>query len=200
MLGVVPAKRSAHAIVDLLASVKAQLDGRAPDLVTTDEFAVYPRILRLTWPPPPKGERSPDPLTYAQVRKTRGDNGRVTKIETTLVRGTGRSLAEALNRSSASTAVNTAFVERHNATDRHRNARKARQTYRFSKDWTMHAAVTYLACYTYNFCWPVRTLRGRPPSPQAPHPPRTPAMAAGLTDHVWPLNEWLRHPTPGLSN
>jgi hypothetical protein len=24
--------------------------------------------------------------------------------------------------------------------------------------------------------------------------PRTPAMAAGLTDHVWSLNEWLTCP------
>ena len=41
-------------------------------------------------------------------------------------------------------AVSTAFVERPNGTDRRRNARKARKTYRFSKEWRFHEAVTYL--------------------------------------------------------
>jgi hypothetical protein len=50
-------------------------------------------------------------------------------------------------------------VERENGTDRHRNARKARETYRSSKDWWIHEAVTYLTMYAYNVCWPVRTLR-----------------------------------------
>ena len=41
----------------------------------------------------------------------------------------------------------------------------------------MHKAVTYFTMYSYNFCWPVRTLQrlGRQ---------RTPAMSAGLADHV----------------
>ena len=59
----------------------------------------------------------------------------------------------------SSRAINTAFVERQNGTDRHRNARKVRKTYRFSKDWRYHEAVTYFTLYSYNFCWPVRTLR-----------------------------------------
>ena len=63
--------------------------------------------------------------------------------------------------SRVSRAINTAFVERQNGTDRHRNARKARKTYRFSKDWRYHEAVTYLTLYSYNFCWPVRTLAVR---------------------------------------
>ena len=31
--------------------------------------------------------------------------------------------------------------------------------YRFSKDWRCIEAVTYFTLYSYNFCWPVRTLR-----------------------------------------
>ena len=37
-------------------------------------------------------------------------------------------------------------------------ARCARR-YGFSKDWEVHEAVTYFTMYSYNFCWPVRTLR-----------------------------------------
>ena len=59
-----------------------------------------------------------------------------------------------------------AFVERDNGTDRHRNARKTRKTYCFSKDWDIHKAVTYFTMYSYphallsqdsNGGWPVRT-------------------------------------------
>ena len=95
--------------------------------------------------------------------------------------------------SKVSRAINTAFVERENGTDRHRNARKARKTYRFSKDWRYHEAVTYLSLYSYNFCWPVRTL-ARQGRSRAAGVRRSPAMAAGLTDHVWSMSEWLSRP------
>ncbi len=55
-----------------------------------------------------------------------------------------------------------------------------------------HGAVTYFTIYTYNFCWPVRTLRQQGPDGQWLL--QTPAMAAGLTDHVWSLWEWLTFP------
>ncbi len=67
-----------------------------------------------------------------------------------------------------------------------------RKTYRFSKDWRMHEAMTNLTMYSYNFCWPVRTLRER--TPGGARRKRTPAMAAGLADHVWSLQEWLTFP------
>jgi len=57
--------------------------------------------------------------------------------------------------------VSTSYLERHNGTDRQRNARKARKTYRFSKDYEVHEALSYFTLYSYNFCWPVRTLRKR---------------------------------------
>ena len=56
----------------------------------------------------------------------------------------------------------------------------------------MHEAVSYFSLYSYNFCWPVRTLRVR--GTDGAWQPRTPAMSAGLTDHVWSLREWLTLP------
>ena len=88
--------------------------------------------------------------------------------------------------------IRTSYLERHNATDRHRNARKGRKTYRFSKDWETHEAMTTFTMYSYNFCWAVRTLR-QEVAPKV-YRPRTPAMAAGLADHVWSLEEWLTLP------
>src|SRR5262249_27190576 len=90
-------------------------------------------------------------------------------------------------------AASTSYLERQNGTDRHRNARKGRKTYRFSKDWDAHEALTCLTLFSYNFCWPVRTLRQR--TGPGHWRPQTPAMAAGLTDHVWTFEEWLSLPS-----
>ena len=92
--------------------------------------------------------------------------------------------------------MNVSFVERHNGTDRHRNARKHRGTYCFSKDWQMHEAMTWFTMYSYNFCWPVRTLASL--DAVGVRHPRTPAMAAGLADHVWTLSEWITVPVRQL--
>jgi hypothetical protein len=88
--------------------------------------------------------------------------------------------------------ISTSYVERQNATDRHRNARKGRKTYCFSKDYQMHRALTYLTTYSYKCCWPVRTPRKE--IGKRRYERRTPALAAGLTDHVWSLSEWLAFP------
>jgi hypothetical protein len=101
-------------------------------------------------------------------------------------------VAGALERSRASRTIHTAFVERHHGTDRHHNARESRRTYRFSKDWRMHEAMTSLTMESDNYCGPVRAPRER--TPGGAWRKRTPAMAAGLADQVWSLKEWLTFP------
>ena len=100
--------------------------------------------------PPPTGRRGrprkaykqwPKDAVYATVTKTYR-KGRVAAVDRKLVHGTEEELAAALDASSASTKINTAFVERQNGTDRSYNARKARKTYEFSKDLLVHVAVT----------------------------------------------------------
>jgi len=136
----------------------------------------------------------PDWLVYATVHKVRESN-RVVKVETRLVFGTLVGLAAALVWAVLG-CVSTVFIERSNGTDRHRNSRKVRKTYRFSKDWEVHRAMTAFTLYSANFCWCVRTLREG--NRFLGYNPRTPAMAAGLTDHVWSLREWLTFPmAPG---
>jgi hypothetical protein len=56
----------------------------------------------------------------------------------------------------------------------------------------MHRAASYFIGYSYNFCWAVRTLRTR--EPEGSWLARTPAMAAGLSDHVWSIEEWITYP------
>ncbi len=56
----------------------------------------------------------------------------------------------------------------------------------------MHRAATVFRYFSYNLCWPARTLRVK--GDDCRYRKRTPAMAAGLTDHVWSLAEWLAFP------
>ena len=52
--------------------------------------------------------------------------------------------------------------------------------------------LTYFTMYAHNFCWPVRTPADLDDRDRIRK--RTPAMAAGLADHVWSLKEWLTRP------
>jgi IS1 family transposase len=204
VVSVVPGKRTRRNVEALVADFKERTEGRPMNLITSDEHKPYQQAIlraygeeivpeRTGKPGRPRAshyEPSPD-LKYATVHKTRKD-GRVVNIAFRVIFGTVAAVMAALELSKVSKKINTAFVERQNGTDRGRNSRKTRKTYCFSKDWDMHNAVTYLTMYTYNFCWPVRTLRTLGPDGQ--WIPRSPAMAAGLTDHVWSIQEWLTYP------
>lgn len=204
VVSVVPGKRTVQNTQALVRDFKARTDGRLMNLITTDEYAPYREALLKAYgqcllPPHtgrrgrPKGPRwvPPPSLRYATVHKTR-EKGRVVKVETRVVFGSRQAVEAALEASAVSRHVNTSFVERHNGTDRNRNARKVRKTYCFSKNWDVHEAVTYYTMFSYNFCWPVRTLQTRDANRQ--WHTRTAAMSAGLTDHVWSLREWLTFP------
>ncbi len=121
---------------------------------------------------------------YATVHKVR-QNNRVVRGEARLIFGTAALLALAL----VCQKVNTFFVERHHGSDRHRNSRKVRKTYRFSKVWEVHEAVTYFTMFSADFCCSVRTLQVEVRKNR--YRRRTPAVVAGLTDHIWPIAEWL---------
>lgn len=206
VLAVVPGARSIENAEEAVREVHDRTAGRTDVLFTSDEYPAYETAIEHVYGVPeaprppgtpgrhpvvPKRRPAPD-LKYATVHKER-EKGRVVAIVTAVVLGTWQAVAGALQQSRVSRAINTSFVERHHGTDRHHNARKARRTYRFSKDWRVHEAMTYFTAYSYNFCWPVRTLRER--GEDGAWRRRTPAMAAGLADHVWSLAEWLTFPT-----
>jgi IS1 family transposase len=204
VVAVVPGKRTAASAAALVRELHRRTSGRPMALITTDEYAPYREAILQAYgetvTPPRTGRRgrprgpykvAPAGLLYATVHKTRR-KGRVVKVGPRLVFGTEAALKAALRRSASGRAVNTSFVERQHGTDRNRNARKVRKAYSFSKRWDVHEAITYFTLYTYNFCWPVRTLADRDAAGRVRT--RTPAMAAGLADHVWSLKEWLTRP------
>jgi len=203
VVAVVPGARCGANAEAVVEEFQRRTGGRPMDLITSDEHRPYQEAIlqaygvEATTTPtglPVRAPRKVAPpwLCYAAVHKVRR-LGRVAEVVIRLILGTAALLAAALKASRVSTAVNVSFLERQHLTDRHRNARKRRKTYCFSKDWEAHEAATFFTLYSYNFCWPVRTLRAR--SPDESWQKRTPAMAAGLTDHVWSLAEWLNFPT-----
>jgi IS1 family transposase len=203
VVSVVPGKRTVENVEAVVQDFKRRTGGRMMNLITSDEYKPYkgailkaygrrvrPRRTGKRGRPRAAYQVAPPQLRYATVHKTRR-KGRVVKIDYRVIFGTATAVAAALAASPVSNKINTAFVERHNGTDRHRNARKTRRSYCFSKDWHVHQALTYFTMLSYNFCWPVRTLRQKIAGRwQA----RTPAMTAGLADHVWSLSEWLSYP------
>lgn len=73
--------------------------------------------------------------------------------------------------------ISTSFVERHNLTMRMSMKRFSRLTNAFSKKVENHVAALSLYFMYYNFCRVHQTLRV------------TPAMEAGISDHVWKVEE-----------
>jgi len=203
LLAVVPGERCAENCQKVVQEVYDRTGGKGAMLLTSDAYPAYATAIEEVYGVWVQPERKPGPgrppgprrelpagLVYATVCKKRA-KGRVVEVIRSVVFGLWCLLECWLRRSGVSNTINTSFVERNNATDRRQNGRKQRKTYGFSRDKRMHDAATYFVSYSYNFCWSVRTLRVQGDEGwQA----RTPAMAAGLADHVWSLREWLTYP------
>ena len=140
VLCVAPGKRTAENVVAVVEDVKRRTGGRLLNLITTDGYPAYAEAILNAYgetvAPPRTGKRgrprapfkvAPAGLTYAVVEKSR-ERGRVVEIATRVVFGTMAAVTAALGMSRVSRAVNTSFLERQIATDRHRNARKVRKT------------------------------------------------------------------------
>src|SRR5258708_37525436 len=94
--------------------------------------------------------------------------------------------------------LNTAFIERLNGTFRERLDRLTRKSRHAARRIFALETGMYLIGCSYNFCFPHHELS------KTNHvgSPCTPAMAAGLTDHVWSICELLRYriaPLPWVS-
>ena len=86
--------------------------------------------------------------------------------------------------------LNTAFIERLNGTFRSRLAVLGRRTRCAARRATTVTRGMYLVGTVYTFCSVHASLRLDNASQQ------TPAMAAGITDHVWTVGELLRRRVP----
>jgi hypothetical protein len=201
------AQRVVHQVVQVLAP------GCVP-LFLTDGFREYMTALLAHfghWRPPErrqtKGPRSkprwmPLPaLLYAQVVKSYRRR-RIVGVKHRVVFGTLEHVHQVLV--ACGRKINTAFVERLNLDIRQRVAAVGRRvnTLCQGEDGLRHQLTVYHAYY--NFCLPHASLRQPLLVPELTNGsgsakvwrPCTPAMAAGLTDHVWTLQEVLLYRVP----
>jgi IS1 family transposase len=136
--------------------------------------------------------KEPHPaLVYGQVIKKKR-KGRLQELVSRVCCGPKR--LEELGLS-----ISTSLIERLNLTLRHALAPLVRKSWSFCKDRTQMRRRVVLFQAFYNFARPHMSLRLPLPEP-TPHAsgliqpkwsPRTPGMAAGLTDHVWTFRELL---------
>jgi len=90
----------------------------------------------------------------------------------------------------------TAYIERTNLTSRQMNGRLVRKTLSYSKELEMLKASCAWEDWVYNLTRPVKTLRRQVNDGFRRWQPRSPAIAAGLTDHIWTVNELLMTVVP----
>jgi hypothetical protein len=140
-------------------------------------------------------------LLYAQIIKVTRRR-RVVRVTHRVVFGALTAIEQVL--AAQGWHRNTAFVERVNLTIRQHVAAVGRRVATLCKgeDGVRQQLAVYHVYY--NFCLPHASLRHPLPQPEATNghgstkrwQPRTPAMAAGLTDHVWTLREVLLFRVP----
>src|SRR5713226_9189715 len=193
------AQRVVHQVVQVLA----------PDctpLFLTDGFKEYMTALLTHYGhwvqparqrvqgPAPKPRWMPLPhLLYAQVVKT---------VRHRVVFGTLEAIQQVL--AACGWQINTAFIERINLSIRQHVAAIGRRVTTLCKHEDGLRQQLALYHVYYNFCLPHASLRVPLPQPLPTHGtgsaktwrPRTPAMAAGLTDRVWSLREVLLFRVP----
>ena len=122
---------------------------------------------------------------YLQVVKERSGS-QLVAVHTQVVYGDPQEVRALLGE-------HTAYVERTHLTSRQMNGRLVRKSLSYSKQLKLLRAACSWEDWVYNLTRPVKTLRVERAdcSEQQRWQARTPAMAAGLTDHIWTIKELL---------
>lgn len=179
----------------MLAQVVAR--GRELPLFLTDGWKAYSaallQVVGIVYRRRRRGKvgRKPQPrlvapkhLFYAQVVKVRNQRGQVAEGNRRVVFGGPRRFLQQLRLRQLGTTIQTAFMERWYGTLRGLVAPLRRRTRWLSWSWGRHRGRLWLMVSLYNFVMPHKSLRqGRTR--------RTPAMAIGLTDHIWSYREYI---------
>jgi hypothetical protein len=177
----------------LIARVR-RCAARRPLWVCTDGLVSYIRAIRETFRDPVPAGTGGRPrlrrwrhVLIAQVVK-RYERRRVVETDRRIVDGTPARVATLQRRSQGDGVINTAYIERLNATFREHLAPLARRGRALARHtMTLHEGM-FLVGTVYNFCTPHESLHHAQKT--------TPAMAAGITDHCWTVRELLSFHVP----
>lgn len=198
--GAVSQTRDGALVTCLLGRVRACAATRAI-LLCVDGFSAYVGAARAVFREPRRTGKPgrprlvlPDGFLLAQVVKSH-QGRRLAEVTRRVVVGTEGAVARAIAASRGGTQINTAYIERLNATFRAHLSALSRRGRGIAHGPALLESGMWLVGCAYNFCWAHESLRLRAIGGHK-WLERTPAMAAGLTDHVWTLEEVLRYPVP----
>lgn len=173
-----------------------------PLVFGTDGVRTYIRAIRETFrdPVPTGAQGRPQVrpgrnLCIAPVVK-RYAQRHVVDVERRLVDGTPARVETLRRRAHGEGVVNTASIDRLNATFRERLAVLTRRGRALARHALTLQHGMYLIGTVYNFCTPHASLRLAAPRAGRRCGPRTPAMAAGITEHGWSVRELLSYHVP----
>jgi IS1 family transposase len=199
LAGVVRPTRDRQLADELLRQVRACAQSLKALLICTDGWNAYPASIQrafrekvkqtagrgrarlVVWPT----------LVIATVIK-RTEKRRVVEVTRKMTRGAWNLAERLLARSRGGSMLNTAFIERLNGTMRERLATLTRKCRHAASRVEGLEHGMYLIGCTYNFCWPHQELS----KPTHRGSACTPAMASGLTDHIWSVRELFMYKVP----
>lgn len=200
--GVVSVRRDGALVRLLLRRVRACV--AAPSfLLCVDGFAAYVAAAWAVFRVPERSGRRgrprfvwPEGFLLVQVVKSH-QGRRLQDIVRRVVVGTEEAVLQTLARTSGAT-INTAYIERFNALLRAQFTPLTRRRRTPAHGTALLQGGMWLVGCAYNWCWPHHSLRLRAIGTGQRYLERTPAMAAGLTDHVWTLHELLAYRVPPI--
>lgn len=194
--GVVSLTRDSTLADRLLQQVRTCSQAACALLICTDGWAAYPNSIKRAFRDKVKERagrgraclRVWSQLCIATVIKRTGKK-RVVEVTRKMTLGVLDQASRLLQASHGGTVLNTAFIERLNGTMRERLAALTRKCRHAARRLEALARGMYLIGCTYNFCWPHHELS------KATHMgfACTPAMASGLTNHIWSVGELVTY-------
>ena len=204
MGGVVSPKRDLD-LIQALADKVRQMALCRPLLLAVDGLASYVSAFRNAFRskfPRLAGETgrcklvSWSDIFIVQVVKQRTDG--ILNVEQRIVQGVQATIEGLIQKTQGQGVINTAFIERLNATFRQRIAALTRRTRNLAQQAETLVAGMYLVGCFYNFCDDHHSLRLKLSVGSFGYRwvQRTPAIAAKLTDHQWTPAELLNFKIP----
>lgn len=200
--GVVGVNRDKSLIRELAGQIRQWALCR-PILLAADGFAAYVKAFQQAFRSPYSGGQGGRPRLYVweevaivQVIKRRVQD--TLAIERRIAQGCAELVERLIAASQNAGTTNTAFIERLNATFRQRLACLVRRGRALARQVETLEAGMYLVGCVYNFCTHHKSLRLKLwiTERRIHWLQRTPAIAAGLTDHRWSVEELLMFKLP----
>ena len=194
--GVVQLSRDRGLADRLMSQVRRCAACLRPLLVLTDGWSAYPGSIRRAFREKVKRTAGvgraclqvwPELHIGTVIKRT--EKKRVVEITRKIASGLLAQAEHLLMQSQGGSVLNTAFIERLNATFRERLASLTRKSRHAARRLQALETGMYLIGCSYNFCFAHHELS------KAKHwgMACTPAMASGLTDHVWSVGELLTY-------